>query len=92
MNRLSQERQVQILRAFVEGNSIRSIERMTGTHRDTIMRLMCRVGERELLSRVVFDLLGSDILHPVHEHNSLYYFPQQLVPTKLSPAFLCTAT
>ena len=28
----------------VEGNSIRSVERMTGIHRDTIMRLMVRVG------------------------------------------------
>jgi hypothetical protein len=32
--------------SLVEGNSIRSIERMTGIHRDTIMRLMGRVGER----------------------------------------------
>ena len=31
--------------ALVEGNSIRSIERMTGVHRDTICRLLVRVGE-----------------------------------------------
>lgn len=30
---------------LAEGNSIRSIERMTGVHRDTIMRLGVRVGE-----------------------------------------------
>jgi hypothetical protein len=30
----------QIIGALVEGNSIRSTERMTNTHRDTIMRLM----------------------------------------------------
>jgi hypothetical protein len=29
---------------LVEGNSIRSTERMTDTHRDTIMRLMVEVG------------------------------------------------
>lgn len=29
---------------LVEGNSIRSIERITGVHRDTIMRLMERIG------------------------------------------------
>jgi IS1 family transposase len=29
----------------VEGNSIRSVERMTGIHRDTIIRLIIRVGE-----------------------------------------------
>lgn len=46
MNVVPKERQIQVLNALVEGNSIRSIERMTGTHRDTIMRLLCRVGER----------------------------------------------
>ena len=45
MNKLSKERQTQVLSALVEGNSIRSIERMTGIHRDTIMRLGVRVGE-----------------------------------------------
>jgi|CXWL01.1.fsa_nt_gi IS1 family transposase len=45
MNRLSLARQTQIIAGLVEGNSIRSMERMTDTHRDTIMRLMVRVGE-----------------------------------------------
>ena len=45
MNKLSMERQIQVIAALVEGNSIRSIERMTGIHRDTIMRLLVRVGE-----------------------------------------------
>lgn len=45
MNTLSKERKIQILSALIEGNSIRSIERMTNTHRDTIMRLMVRVGK-----------------------------------------------
>lgn len=44
MNRLSEDKQIQIVAALVEGNSIRSIERMTDTHRDTITRLMIRVG------------------------------------------------
>jgi hypothetical protein len=30
---------------LVEGNSIRSTERMTGTHRDTICRLLVEVGD-----------------------------------------------
>ena len=38
-NGLSAERRTQIIGALVEGNSIRLIEPMTGTHRDTIMRL-----------------------------------------------------
>ncbi len=44
MNTLSTERKIQILKSLVEGNSIRSIERMTGTHRDTIMRLLVKTG------------------------------------------------
>lgn len=44
MNRLSIDRRTQIVSALVEGNSIRSTERMTGVHRDTIMRLLVEVG------------------------------------------------
>jgi len=43
---LSRETQVTIIRALVEGCSIRSVERMTEVHRDTIMRLMVRIGDR----------------------------------------------
>lgn len=45
MNRLSTERRAKIIGALVEGNSICSVERMTGTHRDTIMRLGFEVGK-----------------------------------------------
>jgi IS1 family transposase len=44
MNVLSKEKQALALSALVEGSSIRSVERMTGIHRDTIMRLMVRAG------------------------------------------------
>ncbi|CAN5716128.1 IS1 family transposase [soil metagenome] len=44
-NILSDEKQATIISALAEGNSIRSIERMTGVHRDTIMRLGLKVGE-----------------------------------------------
>ena len=44
MNRLSLSRRTQIIGALVEGNSLRSTERMTGAHRDTVMRLMVEVG------------------------------------------------
>ncbi len=43
-NVLPRDKQIAILSALVEGNSARSIERMTGVHRDTILRLMVRVG------------------------------------------------
>jgi hypothetical protein len=44
MNRVPLARRVQIINCLVEGNSIRSTERMTGTHRDTICRLLVEVG------------------------------------------------
>jgi len=45
MNMLDIEQQSRVIGALVEGNSIRSVERMTGIHRDTIMRLTVRVGD-----------------------------------------------
>lgn len=45
MNTLKKEKQLAVISALVEGNSIRSTERMTGVHRDTIMRLLVRTGE-----------------------------------------------
>ena len=44
-NVLKKEKQQAVVGALVEGSSIRSTERMTGVHRDTIMRLMLRVGD-----------------------------------------------
>ena len=45
MNTLSVEEKVRVIAALVEGNSIRSVERMTGVHRDTTMRLLLRTGQ-----------------------------------------------
>jgi hypothetical protein len=47
------DKQIAILSALVEGNGIRSTERMTQTHRDTIMRLLCRIGDhcQQLMDR-----------------------------------------
>jgi len=45
MNILKKEKQGSAIAALVEGVSIRSTERMTGIHRDTIMRLMVRLGQ-----------------------------------------------
>ncbi|MEO8616805.1 MAG: helix-turn-helix domain-containing protein [Luteolibacter sp.] len=52
MNKLSQAERVRIVSALVEGNSLRSIVRMTGTHRTTIQKLLvlrgvcCGVGPK----------------------------------------------
>jgi len=45
MNILSLDKQTEIIAALTEGCSIRAVERLTGVHRDTIMRLAVRVGE-----------------------------------------------
>jgi transposase-like protein/IS1 family transposase len=42
----STEKAAIVIRLLAEGNSIRSIERITGMHRDTILRLLVIVGER----------------------------------------------
>src|ERR1700722_4846984 len=44
-NILNTDRQIAIIAALAEGSSIRSIERITGVHRDTIMRLGVKVGQ-----------------------------------------------
>src|SRR6185369_16973335 len=44
-NVLSKDKQISITAALAEGSSIRSIERMTNVHRDTIMRLGVRIGQ-----------------------------------------------
>jgi IS1 family transposase len=46
MNVLDASRQKAILHLLIEGNSIRSTERLTGTHRDTIMRLLVKAGNQ----------------------------------------------
>lgn len=57
-NTLQKEKQVAIISALAEGSSIRSIERMTDIHRDTIMRLGVRIGQgcASLLDRKMQDL------------------------------------
>jgi hypothetical protein len=44
-NVLPKDKQIAAISALAEGSSIRSIERMAGVHRDTVMRLGVRVGQ-----------------------------------------------
>jgi transposase-like protein len=44
--RVSLDRALLCLQLIVEGNSIRSTERITGVHRDTILALIVRAGEK----------------------------------------------
>ena len=43
--RLTIDTKAQVIGALVEGSSIRSVERMTGIHRDTITKLILRMGK-----------------------------------------------
>lgn len=55
---LTSEKQAVAIGALCEGNSIRGVERMTGIHRDTVMRLGVRVGEacRNLMDETMREL------------------------------------
>jgi transposase-like protein/IS1 family transposase len=44
--RLPQDKAENVLRMLLEGMSVRSVERVTGVHRDTILRLLGRAGQR----------------------------------------------
>ena len=44
-NILPTDKKIAVIGALAEGSSIRSIERITGVHRDTIMRLGVKVGQ-----------------------------------------------
>ena len=58
MSLLSRDQQIAVIGALTEGMSIRAIERLTGIHRDTIMRLGARVGRgcAELHDRMMVGL------------------------------------
>lgn len=45
MNRLPLRARAQVVSCLIEGNSIRSAERMTNVHRDTVMRTLVEVGK-----------------------------------------------
>ena len=61
--RLSPDRAVAVLQLLLEGMSIRSVERVTAIHRDTIMRLLVLAGERcrRLLSERIRNLDVRDV-------------------------------
>jgi IS1 family transposase len=51
------------LQLLIEGNSVRSTERITGLHRDTILRLLVLAGERceKLLGRMIVNVPVRDV-------------------------------
>src|SRR2546427_6980963 len=53
MYSLSADKKLAVIASLLEGNSVRSTERMTGVHRDTICRLLVEVGDHCTPSRIV---------------------------------------
>jgi IS1 family transposase len=60
---LPPERIAEIVRLFVEGCSVRTIERITGNHRDTILNILVLAGERceRLLENIVRNVPVKDV-------------------------------
>lgn len=60
---VSIQRAEAVIRLLVEGNSIRSVERITGMHRDSIIRLLVLVGERceKILAKRVNGVAARDV-------------------------------
>jgi transposase-like protein/IS1 family transposase len=61
--RLPVEKAEAIIRMLVEGVSVRSIERLTEVHRDTILRLLVKVGERceKIMGRKIVNVPVKDV-------------------------------
>jgi IS1 family transposase len=60
---LEQGKMVIVLKLLVEGASVRSIERVTGVHRDTILKLLVMVGEKceKLMGRMIINVPCRDV-------------------------------
>src|SRR5580704_10786926 len=57
------EKALSILNLFIEGTSVRSTERLTGVHRDTILRVLVAAGEKceKLMGRLIVNVPCKDI-------------------------------
>lgn len=45
MNKLTKDKQIQVIAALVEGNSVRATCRMTGVAKDTVLKLLANIGQ-----------------------------------------------
>lgn len=60
---LSREKQVLAIKLLAEGNTIRGTERVVGIHRDSVMRLLLRVGEHceDLLDKIIRNVRAESV-------------------------------
>lgn len=61
---LSEDKALMCLNLLVEGNSVRATERITGVHRDTVLRLLETVGKKCLWSLRDLLVVGKDVKTP----------------------------
>lgn len=87
MNRLSGDKQKQIIAALIEGNSIRATCRMTDTAKGTVLKLLADVGKvcKEYQDKVFRDLTCKRI--QCDEIWSFCYAKEKNVPEKLQGQF-----
>ena len=87
MNRLSTERRTQILRCLVDGNSLRATSRITGTSKNTVIKLLVDAGnacaeyQNETLRNLICNRLQVD------EIWAFCYAKQKNVPDDLKGQF-----
>jgi len=57
------EKVLAILNLFIEGTSVRSTERLTGVHRDTILKVLVAAGEKceKLMGRLIVNVPVKDV-------------------------------
>ena len=67
---LKADKQLTVLHLLLEGNSIRSVERITGVHRDTIIDAMVTTGEKcqEFLEATIQGVPVDDVEVCVKRH------------------------
>jgi transposase-like protein/IS1 family transposase len=60
---LPAEKVLAILNLFIEGTSVRSTERLTGVHRDTILKVLVAAGEKceKLMGRLIVNIPVKDV-------------------------------
>ena len=82
MNILTKEKRIQVLRALVEGNSIRATVRITGIAKNTVVKLLRDAGRacEQFHNKVMVDLPCKRI--QVDEIWSFCYAKQKNVPAK----------
>jgi IS1 family transposase len=71
MNILPRDKQIAVIAALSEGTSIRATERLTGIHRDTIMRLGARVGRG---CAILMDQMMRDLPSQIIQLDELWSF------------------